>query len=161
MMQQISLSYLDQEFDKIALFSSAPRITKKEIIEVFAGLPEVSVFALVDAISAKDAQKALALLVRQLSDGTYFTVLLALLARHVRQLWQARLLMAQGVRGRALAKPLELNPFIAEKLGQAARRFSDAQLKDAYLSLVDADYLMKTGQGGNELLEHIIIGLCA
>ena len=161
MMQQISLSYLDQEFDKIALFSSAPRITKKEIIEVFAGLPEVSVFALVDAISAKDAQKALALLVRQLSDGTYFTVLLALIARHVRQLWQARLLMAQGVRGRALAKPLELNPFIAEKLGQAARRFSDAQLKDAYLSIVDADYLMKTGQGGNELLEHIIIGLCA
>lgn len=69
--------------------------------------------------------------------------------------------MAQGVRGRALAKPLELNPFIAEKLGQAARRFSDAQLKDAYLSIVDADYLMKTGQGGNELLEHIIIGLCA
>ena len=98
---------------------------------------------------------------RQLSDGTYFTVLLALLARHVRQLWQARLLMAQGVRGRALAKPLELNQFIAEKLGQAARRFSDAQLKDAYLSIVDADYLMKTGQGGNELLEHIIIGLCA
>lgn len=161
MMQQISLSYLDQEFDKLALFSKAPRITKKEIIEVFAGLPEVSVFALVDAVSAKDAKKALALLVRQLSDGTYFTVLLALLARHVRQLWQARLLMAQGVRGRALAKPLELNPFIAEKLGQAAARFTDAQLRSAYLAIVDADYLMKTGQGGNELLERIIILLCA
>ena len=69
--------------------------------------------------------------------------------------------MAQGVRGRALAKPLELNPFIAEKLGQAAVRFTDAQLRSAYLAIVDADYLMKMGQGGNELLERIIILLCA
>lgn len=118
MMQQISLSYLDKEFDKLALFSKAPRITKAELIAVFSGLPEVSVFALLDAISARDSKKALMLLRRQLADGTYFTVLLALLTRHVRQLWQAKVLMAKGVRGRALAKPLELNPFIAEKLGR-------------------------------------------
>ena len=161
MMQQISLSYLDSEFDKIALFSKARRITKKELIEVFAGLPEVSVFALMDAISAKDAKKALVLLTRQLADGTYFTVLLVLLARHVRQLWQVRLLMADGVRGKALAKPLGLHPFIAEKLGRSAARFSDAQLRQSFLDIADADYAMKTGRGGNELLEHIVIELCA
>lgn len=161
MMQQISLSYLDSEFDKIALFSKARRITKKELVEVFAGLPEVSVFALMDAISAKDAKKALALLTRQLADGTYFTVLLVLLARHVRQLWQVRLLMADGVRGKALAKPLGLHPFIAEKLGRSAARFSDAQLRQSFLDIADADYAMKTGRGGNELLEHIVIELCA
>lgn len=160
MMQQISLSYLDQEFDKIALFSRQPRITKAEMIEVFSGLPETSVFALIDAVSAKDVKKALALLVRQLQDGTYFAVLLALLARHVRQLWQARLLMAQGCYGRQLAKKLELNPYIAEKLGRAAKRFRDDQLRQAYLAIVDADYRLKTGQGGNELLERILIVLC-
>lgn len=66
MMQQISLSYLDKEFDKLALFSKAPRITKAELIAVFSGLPEVSVFALLDAISARDGKKALMLLHRQL-----------------------------------------------------------------------------------------------
>ena len=161
MMQEISLSYLDQEFDKLALFSKNRRITKKELVAVFAGLPEVSIFALMDAVSEKDARKALALLTRQLADGTYFTVLLVLLARHVRQLYQIRLLQADGVRGKALAKPLGLHPFIAEKLGKAAMRFHDAQLRRALIDIADADYALKTGRGGNELLEHIVIGLCA
>lgn len=160
MMQQISLSYLDKEFDKLALFSKAPRITKAELIAVFSGLPEVSVFALLDAISARDGKKALMLLHRQLADGTYFTVLLALLTRHVRQLWQAKVLIEKGVRGRALAKPLELNPFIAEKLGRAAAGFKEPVLKRTLLLLIDADYLLKTGQAGNELLEEAVITLC-
>ena len=122
--------------------------------------PAVSVFALLDAISARDSKKALMLLHRQLADGTYFTVLLALLTRHVRQLWQAKVLIEKGVRGRALAKPLELNPFIAEKLGRAAAGFKEPVLKRAMLLLIDADYLLKTGQAGNELLEEAVITLC-
>ena len=160
MMQQISLSYLDKEFDKLALFSEGRRITKAELVEVFSGLPEVSVFALMDAISARDSKKALMLLHRQLADGTYFTVLLALLTRHVRQLWQAKVLMKRGVRGKAFAKPLELNPFIAEKLGRAAAAFKEDTLKCAMLRLIDADYLLKTGQAGNEMLEEAVITLC-
>ena len=160
MMQQISLSYLDKEFDKLALFSEGRRITKAELVEVFSGLPEVSVFALMDAISARDSKKALMLLHRQLADGTYFTVLLALLTRHVRQLWQAKVLMKRGVPGKALAKPLGLNPFIAEKLGRAAAAFKEDTLKCAMLRLIDADYLLKTGQAGNEMLEEAVITLC-
>lgn len=160
MMQQVSLSYLDQEFDKLALFSKDRRITKAELVAVFSGLPEVSIFALLDAISARDSKKALMLLHRQLADGTYFTVLVALLTRHVRQLWQAKVLMKKGIRGKALAKPLELNPFIAEKLGRAAAGFDEAVLKRAMLMLIDADYLLKTGQAGNEVLEETVILLC-
>ena len=50
---------------------------------------------------------------------------------------------------------------IAEKLGRSAARFSDAQLRQSFLDIADADYAMKTGRGGNELLEHIVIELCA
>ena len=59
-----------------------------------------------------------------------------------------------------MAKPLELNPFIAEKLGQAAERFSEKMLKMAMLELIDADYKLKMGQAGEEVLEHAIILLC-
>lgn len=159
-MQQISLDFLDKEFDKLAMFSKERRITKALLVQVFAGLPEVSVFALLDAISERKAKKALQLLHRQLHDGTYFTVILSLLTRHVRQLWQARVLQAQGIRGKALAKPLELNPFIAERLGRAAMKFPDTVLKRCMLELIDADYLLKTGQAGEELLEHVVIDLC-
>lgn len=161
MMQQISLEFLDQEFDKLALFTAERQITRRDLVRVFAGLPEVSVFALMDAISERDGRKALMLLRRQLEDGTYFTVILALLTRHVRQLWQAAVLQAKGIRGKALAKPLELNPFIAEKLGRAASGFKEETLKQSMLELADADYQMKTGQAGSEMLEHVVIRLCA
>ena len=159
-MQTISLEFLDREFDKLALFTEERRISRVLLEKVFAGLPEVSVFALLDAISERKAKKAMQLLRRQLSDGTYFTVILALLTRHVRQLWQAQVLQKQGVRGKALAKPLELNPFIAEKLGRAAMQFPEPVLKRNMLELIDADYLLKTGQAGDEVLEHVVIDLC-
>ncbi|SFT50448.1 DNA polymerase III, delta subunit [Selenomonas sp. GACV-9] len=161
MMQQISLEFLDREFDKLALFSKERRITKSDLVKVFAGLPEVSIFALMDAISERNSRKALMLLRRQLADGTYFTVILSLLTRHVRQLWQAKVLQGKGIRGKALAKPMELNPFIAEKIGRAAMQFPEAVLKAAMLELIDADYWLKTGQAGEEILEHTVIRLCA
>lgn len=159
-MQTIDLGYLDQQLDMVALYNKDRRITKAALQQIFAGVPEVSVFALLDAISERKPRKALALLRRELEEGTYFTVILALLTRHVRQLWQAKELQAQGVRGKALAKPLELNPYIAERLGRAAEAFSAATLKQAMLELIDADYLLKTGQAGNERLEHAVIALC-
>jgi len=49
---------------------------------------------------------------------------------------------------------------VAEKLGGHARGFRESTLRDAVLALADADYLLKTGQAGDELLEDIIIRLC-
>ena len=161
MMQQISLEYLDKEFDKLALFSEERRISKAAMEKVFAGVPEVSVFALMDAISARDARRALVLLHRQVKDGVYLPLILSLMARHVRQLWQAKDLQGKGYRGKALAKPLELNPVIAERLGKAAEGFSPTVLKRAMLDLTDGDYFLKTGQAGEEVLENIVIGLCS
>lgn len=160
MMQQISLAYLDKEFDKLALFTKDRLISKDALLKVFAGVPEVSVFALMDAVSAKDAGKSLMLLRRQMRDGAYLPLILNLLARHVRQLWQAKDLQAQGYRGKALAKPLELNPVIAERLGKAAEGFEVTVLKRAMLDLADADYFLKTGQAGGETLENVVIHLC-
>ena len=37
---------------------------------------------------------------------------------------------------------------------------NEATLRTAYLELADADYLLKTGQAGPELLEHAVISLC-
>ena len=117
-------------------------------------------FALMDAVSERNGRKALLLLKQLLESGTYAPLIMSLLVRHVRQLWQAQTLQKQGIRGKALAKPLELNPFIAEKLGRAAMQFPEAVLKRNMLELIDADYFLKTGQAGEEVLEHAVIDLC-
>lgn len=159
-MQPISLEFLESEFNKLALYTKERRIGKADLVQVFSSLPEVSIFSLMDAVSERNARKSLSLLKRQLADGVYFTVILSLLIRQVRKLWEARLLMARGVRGKALAAPLGLAPFIAEKTGRQAAAFPEGVLKRALLELIDADYLLKTGQAGEERLEHAIIILC-
>lgn len=159
-MKTISLSFLDGELEKLALYTDAKRFTRADLERAFSSVPEVSGFALYDAVSARETKKALSVLEREIQDGTYLPMILAGLVRHVRQLWQAKLLMARGVRGKALGQPLEMNPFIAEKLGRAAQAFDEKTLRAAFLELADADYLLKTGQAGPELLEHAVILLC-
>lgn len=160
MMQEISLLHLESEFDKLAMFSTEKAIAKAELVEAFSQVPEVSLFAINEAISEKNATKAVALLERSLKDGQYFAPILSIMERHVRQLWQAKLLIASGVKGKALGKPLGLHPYIAEKVGVASARFSEAQLRRAILGIADADYALKTGGAGDELLEDIVLGLC-
>ena len=143
-MPTISLEFLDRQLEKLTL----------------SEMPEVSVFALMDAVSARDVSQALDLLARCRADGVHFTVLLALLVRHVRQLWQAKRLLMSGTPPKGLGKTMGLHPFIAEKLGGHAKAFSETTLERAVLSLADADYLLKTGQAGDELLEDALIRLC-
>lgn len=159
-MKEINLSYLDREFDKLALYTKEKRIDKKTMEEVFSSVPEISAFALLDAISEKNITKALSLFKRELESGTYIAPIIALIARHIRQLLQAKTLIKEGVRGRNLAAPLNLNPVIAEKLGRASSLFEENTLSDALILLSDADYSIKTGQGGVELIEEILILLC-
>ncbi len=39
-------------------------------------------------------------------------------------------------------------------------QFPETVLKRNMLELIDADYLLKTGQAGEEVLEHVVIELC-
>ena len=160
MMQTISLTFLDRQLEKLALYTDRPEFSEEDLTRVFSDLPEVSVFALLDAVSAQESARALMLLGRCRADGVHFTVLLALLVRHVRQLWQAKRLLACGTPPKNLGKALGVPPFIGEKLGHRALSFHERTFSDAILALADADYLLKTGQAGDELLEDIVIRLC-
>lgn len=160
-MQQISLGFLDQELSKLALYTDRKLITKQDLLQVLSGLPEVSVFAMLDAVSDRDIAKAMQLLAEQLAGGIQPLSIAALLTRHVRQLWQAKTLEDKGYKGKQLAAPLGLVPFIAEKVGLKSRNFSEARLKQAMLDLAEADYKLKSGQAEPAMLERIIIELCA
>ena len=159
-MPTISLEFLDRQLEKLVLYTDNTQFTEDDLRAAFSEMPEVSVFALMDAVSVRDVRRALDLLARCRADGVHFTVLLALLVRHVHQLWQAKRLLMSGTPSKGLGKVMGLHPFIAEKLGGHARAFSEATLERTILALADADYLLKTGQAGDELLEDVLIRLC-
>lgn len=161
MMHPISLSFLDQELDKLALYTENKVITKADLLKVLASIPEVSIFAMLDAISDKNTKKALLLLSEQLTAGEHPLKMITMLSRHTRQLWQAKLLADKGNNPKKIAESLGLVPFIAEKLTQKSRKFNETVLKNALVNLADADYRLKSGQADCVLLERIVIELCA
>ena len=104
MMKTISLSFLDRELSKLALYTDAPRFSRADLERAFSSVPEVSGFALHDAVSERNVKRAMSVLEREIGDGAYLPMIIAGLTRHVRQLWQAKRLEARGVRGKATAR---------------------------------------------------------
>ena len=135
------------------------RIGREHLLQVFSDVPEISSFAMLNAIGDRNTAKALQLFRRQLENGVYFVLIVGMLARQVRPWWLAHALHANGLRGRALATHLGQPPFIAEKPGREAATFPAGALKNALLALSEADYGLKTGQGDIVELEAIIISL--
>ena len=80
-MSNISLGLLDQEINKIGLYNEEKIITKKDLVNVFAGIPEASIFALTDAIGERKLVKALNLLKEQIANGEHFLKILTMLIR--------------------------------------------------------------------------------
>ena len=158
MLPEISLNYLDNELKKVALYVTGTTITKKDLQLMMAEPPEVSSFALIDAVSEKNLKKAMYLLNAQMNERKE-APLIALLVRNVRLMMRAKFYMKKGVKGKALATPLSMNPYIAQKTGEAAEKFSDKVLEEAFLMLADVDYFFKTGKYGPEMLERIILKL--
>ena len=156
----VPLAFLDNELNKVALFAKERKITKEELTISFSALPEMSNFALADAILQKNATDALRVLSRAEKDGTYMPLVLSVVARQTRQLLRFKLYAQKGVQQRELAQLTGLPPFIAEKNLRAAKRYSLEELQEAMLALADADWRMKTGNGGNEILFGAVIKLC-
>ena len=157
---EISLWYLENELNKVALNVTGTEITAADLRRNMLAPPEVSNFALTDALDERKTKKAVYLLRQQARVPTKIPLVITLLVNHVRRLMRAKYFMAQGVTGRRLGEPLEMNPYIAQKLGETAKSYSEKLLESAFVELADADFMLKTGRTGVEVLEKIIVKLC-
>lgn len=157
---EISLWYLENEFDKIALNVEGTEITTEDLKRNMLEPPEVSNFALTDAVDERKAKKAIYLLRTQAKTPAKLPLVMTLLVNHVRRLMRAKLFMTQGISGRKLGEPLEMNPYIAQKVGEIAKTYSEKILEEVFVELAQADFQLKTGRAGVEILERILLKLC-
>ncbi|MBR3050576.1 MAG: DNA polymerase III subunit delta [Selenomonadaceae bacterium] len=157
---QISLWHLENEFEKVVLNVTGEEITAADLKKNLLSPPEVSDFALTEAIDARQAQKSIYLLRTQAKNFSKIPLMTALLANHLRRLLRAKFFMAHGISGRRLGESLEMNPYIAQKVGETAKTYSEKILEEVYVELAEADFKLKTGRAGVEALEKIILKLC-
>ena len=107
---------------------------------------ERKIYELTDAFGERALPQALGVLHRLLADGQVPIVLVAALARQVRQWALARDAIDRGKRNAEIASELRLPPFIADKLVRQARGFSDAELTRLHEQVTALDQVCKTGR---------------
>jgi len=141
-----------QEIEKLALYKlgdSTP-LSAEEVQLLVRPETASNVFALSDALGAKNAAAAAREYSRLLAHGEGGMRLLSMLVSHVRALLVGKDLLEHGSgeqpAAQALASGLRLHPFVAKKAVAQARNFSFAELAQLFHRLKELDVAAKTGK---------------
>ena len=114
-------------------------ITDKTIENIVCKETEFTVFELTDALSKRDADKAISLLNLMPKDTKTFSLVL----NHFRRLF---FVAVSGGTDRELSELLGVKEYAVTKARQLSKNFSKIQLKNIYEMLNDVDFYIKSGQ---------------
>lgn len=163
-MSQVPRGFLASELDKAILYAGAePAINRKALEEVLAAVPEISAFAMTDALARRNAAQALARLEELLASREPPLKLIGLLAYNVRRWWQVRQIIDRlGTEAEMLSAlgAKSGSPFMARRTISQSRSFDSESLKQALLTLADANVAIRSGGDPRPYLERVIIELC-
>lgn len=158
------LGQIVDALERLSLYvkAGAP-IRIADVEEVVATTRQHSVFELIDAVGAGNRANAIELLGGMMALREPALRLLAMLGRHVRQLWQTCDLLAGGRVGPGeVASALGVVPFVAMKLLDQARRISLPRVCAMHEAIYQADRVLKLSKVDDQpLMEQLILRLCA
>ena len=163
-MNQISRGFLSSEVEKAALYvGEDPQISKKALEEVLSTVPEVSAFAMTDALARRNVGRALARLEELFVSKEPPLKIIGLLAYNVRRWWQVRqVLDRRGAESEMVAAlgPKSGSSGMVSRVIAHSRSFRSEALKQALLTLADANVAARSGGDPKPYLERVIIELC-
>lgn len=162
------LGQLADALDRLANYvAPGEPIRVADVEEVVATTRQHTVFELIDAVGAQNRDGALRLLAGILGAREPALRLLAMLARHVRQLWVVRDLLTGSRRGGAaasqgeVAQALGVPPFVATKLMDQARRLDRERIGAMHEAIYHTDRALKLSKVDDERhMEALVLRLC-
>ncbi len=141
------LRQLDQELMKLSDYARGRTVTREDVRKLVPATRAANVFELVDALGAGNGPAAGRLMTHALdADGEPPLRLLAMIARHYRQLLQLKALQAQGVKTPDIAHTLGIFEWKMAGMVRQANRHSFARLEQAMEHMVEADEAIKAGR---------------
>lgn len=117
-----------------------------DVSELVKGVFDENIFALTDALSARNRILALKLLEEQYMAGLSDGHLLSMISRQVRILIGIRQALDSGLSSHEITSLLKLHPFVLQKGINQVRNFNLETLKKIFFRLVEIDKDMKTGR---------------
>jgi DNA polymerase III subunit delta len=157
-----NLRDLVTELEKAVLFVGArDKITVADIKAIVSDTRINTVFELTDSLGGKELDRALRSLHTLLAGGEAPLLILAMVARHYRQLWKVHELLNTTSVKTEIAKGAGINPYFLEGIIRQAKNYSAAELHDIFERIFVTDLSLKTGRGKpHVLLEGLVLFLC-
>lgn len=163
-----NLWQINSEIDKLINYKAGQKlnisdnekgsiIEKEDVENMVRGNFDEKIFALTDALSAKNKALAVKLLEEQIDAGLTDEYLLSMITRQFKILLQIRQALDTGENQRKIASVLKIHPFVAQKGMVQARNFNLPVLKNIFKKLVEIDYSMKSGQGDIKSMLNLLI----
>lgn len=149
---------LASEMEKLMAYAGENRdITEQTVKDICTEQITGRVFQMVEAVAAGKERQALSLYYDLLALREPSMRILFLVARQFNQLMQVKLLTGQGMRQREVAEKMKIKPFIAGKLIDQARAFSEKQLTSYVELCVSSEEAVKTGRLGDQMAVELVI----
>lgn len=146
-----------QEIEKLLIYAGSARpVSPQDVILLTAQEQEGDIFELTDALGDRDGRKAMRQF-RILADQKDMVELAPMIQRHFRQLIQVREILDEGGQADAVARELNLPPFVAQKLANQAKRLNLPQLIEIFAKLLEIDESMKTGGLPGDIAFEVLI----
>lgn len=134
---------LYHELHKLCHFVSGSSITVESVRELIHATQIDVMFDFLDALSAKQKNKALALLEQYLTSDTDRQKLFGMILRQFRLIVQVREASVTLSNSYAIAERLKLHPFVAKKMLAHSKNFTKKELQAIYTRLVQLDMVLK------------------
>ena len=155
------LRQLDQELIKLGDYAGARTVTREDVRLLVPATRAASIFDLVDALGSGNGPIASRLMTHALDvDGEPPLRMLAMIARHYRQLIQLKAMQAQGVKQLEIARALGVFEWKMAGLVSQANRHSFSRLEQAMEKILQADESIKTGRmSDREAMDVLLVEL--
>lgn len=136
---------LSNEIAKLATYSKGFSLTKHDVEDLVESVVEPEVFATIDAISARRAAEALALLAEHEKHGDQPLRILATIGFQFRALASVKEMAEQGFSYDSIVKKTKLHPYVVKKALGAGKNFSLPELIKGLRRIFDIELGLKTG----------------
>lgn len=152
-----------KELEKIVTYIYPDKLVTEDIVnKLVPESREGNVFKLVEAVGYKNMESALKHLHKMYQQGEHPLVILTMVARQYRLLYQVLLLTEKGSSTRQIITFLKLPNFVVKELLEQIKKYDQKTLVKAIASIKDTDYAIKKGyRDPAEALEYLIMQLIA
>jgi DNA polymerase-3 subunit delta len=157
-----NLQDISAQMEKLATFAtSRPALTLSDVQTIVADTRSVSVFDLANAVGARELGKAIRLLRAMLRDGEAPLMILGMLTRHFRQLWQVSELLQKRASEGEIASAVGINPYFLKGVMEQARKFRIPEYKPIFELFFNTDLALKSSGGKPaSIMEMLMVDIC-